>query len=901
MEKKILLIVFLLFIISSYPVYAFSFQDVTNFFTSLYNSIVSFFNSAGSVLFPKPVSSGGSGGGGGGGSSGPPSCSGSLSLASSGKDTCSITATITANYCDGKSYEIKNGGSKCSGTISGNSSTLNCNWQVTSGTYSYSLYLNNILKSSSSATCSKSPSPACSDGTLYGNCSSTKPKYCKSGTLIDNCTQCGCSSGTCQANETCLVIPVCGNSIINSGEQCELPNTNNNNYCSQSTYSCNYTSREYCTRDGYGNCNNLCRCVADTWSCGSAADTNYCNNCNHCGDGSVNCGEVCEKGQTQSCAGGTQTCLSDCSEWGSCSATAANLVFSIDFDNISSMPSLAGSEWSPINQVDGQPVYFLIWGNSASRTWIEPTQQNTNPLTGVVPRGGTGHCMGGLSGGDGIDGRVEIGFRQDGASHMDFARLGIDKQFYMSEWMYFPPDWHMHYSQNSQYDWYQMLQVTGTINSPWAPHTGIMLYDDTGAPSQNGVKLLFKWEDGAGVNHYKTISNKWMIPLGRWFQVEWFQTWSATGPNRVWCKLDGVVVWDFNDIFVDDGGVTRKLLTVYPGQSTLQIEIGKMYHYDINAHYCYWDDVEIWDDFPTAPNGMPSNVSTSNATKKISMDFTGAYKSGTNDVKGDGCDYVIGTTAPLGALVGGPLEYTNWTIDTNPPVPSPGSGGAALKEWDTNQSQKCRAEFNIYNMETKVGNEIYVSNWYYFPSNWVVPQAAGWYSIADPMEGGSATNWKPMIEIWITQPNPPNFTVTVGGQDLNGIQIKYLNNNGTYCTKTYTPSQFPSGRWFNVKWWLRRDPTLGKSFIKFWFDGQLICNQTAFPYETGPLNYVQQNINPPPLSGTWPPLPQNENLTDLAYGNSYYTTFAKDYHGGSDYVHQLWTDDLEVYNGSPSS
>jgi hypothetical protein len=44
----------------------------------------------------------------------------------------------------------------------------------------------------------------CSDGTVYSSCSSTKPKYCSSGTLIDKCSQCGCSSGTCQADGTCI-------------------------------------------------------------------------------------------------------------------------------------------------------------------------------------------------------------------------------------------------------------------------------------------------------------------------------------------------------------------------------------------------------------------------------------------------------------------------------------------------------------------------------------------------------------------------------------------------------------------------------------------------------------------------------------------------------------------------
>ena len=125
---------------------------------------------------------------------------------------------------------------------------------------------------------------------------------------------------------------LCGNNKIDTGEQCELPSTNDNSYCSQSTSSCD-TNRKYCTRDGLGNCDSDCQCILDSWSCGSSDDTNYCNNCNHCGDNSLNCGEVCEKGQTQTCTvdnqTGTRPCLSNCNGWGSCST--GGKVYRVDF------------------------------------------------------------------------------------------------------------------------------------------------------------------------------------------------------------------------------------------------------------------------------------------------------------------------------------------------------------------------------------------------------------------------------------------------------------------------------------------------------------------------------------------------------------------------------------------
>ena len=61
--------------------------------------------------------------------------------------------------------------------------------------------------------------------------------------------------------------------------------------CSQSTTECDYFQRKYCTRDEYGMCSSGI-CLEDFWSCGQVDDVDYCNNCNHCGDGKCNCEET---------------------------------------------------------------------------------------------------------------------------------------------------------------------------------------------------------------------------------------------------------------------------------------------------------------------------------------------------------------------------------------------------------------------------------------------------------------------------------------------------------------------------------------------------------------------------------------------------------------------------------
>jgi hypothetical protein len=152
------------------------------------------------------------------------------------------------------------------------------------------------------------PCSFCGDGT------------CDTGEDQSNCCDdCGCPSGQSCDGGVCR--DICGNGVIDSGEKCELPNTNNNNNCIQATSSCDYSTRIYCSRpDGFGNCDSNCLCVNDIWSCGSAGDTNYCNNCAaHCGDGYCNCGETyasCPGDGCTYCADFSQTGIQSGTIWG---------------------------------------------------------------------------------------------------------------------------------------------------------------------------------------------------------------------------------------------------------------------------------------------------------------------------------------------------------------------------------------------------------------------------------------------------------------------------------------------------------------------------------------------------------------------------------------------------------
>jgi len=59
----------------------------------------------------------------------------------------------------------------------------------------------------------------------------------------------------------CTSGSVCGDSIVNPPEECELPNTNDNPFCIQTTTEC--LGKKLGQRDAHGNCDSLCGCIDD--------------------------------------------------------------------------------------------------------------------------------------------------------------------------------------------------------------------------------------------------------------------------------------------------------------------------------------------------------------------------------------------------------------------------------------------------------------------------------------------------------------------------------------------------------------------------------------------------------------------------------------------------------------
>ncbi len=172
----------------------------------------------------------------------------------------------------------------------------------------------------------------------------------------DKCTYCGdgnkengleqCDDGNNANGDGCSAIceqeqnPECGDGVVdfNTGEQCELPNTQNNEYCAQSMEICK--DGKLGIRDSFGNCDASCGCDKDRFnyvcvpgSCGATCDSNSdCDDqnpntidtckdsctCKHeqkpyCGDGILGNtpGEQCDDGNNNDGDGCSAVCLTE--------------------------------------------------------------------------------------------------------------------------------------------------------------------------------------------------------------------------------------------------------------------------------------------------------------------------------------------------------------------------------------------------------------------------------------------------------------------------------------------------------------------------------------------------------------------------------------------------------------
>ena len=201
-------------------------------------------------------------------------------------------------------------------------------------------------------------------------------------------------------------------------------------------------------------------------------------------------------------------------------------------------------------------------------------------------------------------------------------------------------------------------------------------------------------------------------------------------------------------------------------------------------------------------------------------------------------------------------------LDRSTPGVTAHSGSRCVGMELTDITKSRRNQLEVLNMYTLVGDEVFISVWYYLPADWDLYAPLGpyawerWYSIANPMVETNPPNYHPYLEMPITHNEPEaDFKVVVELRDVNGQQHMY--------DEQYFG--LPRGRWFNVQWYLKRHETDGAWTL--WMDGKLISDHSGIQTKAG--------------------------------ADGYHCCPAKIYYEPTDpQPHYLWFDDLEIY-GAP--
>ena len=181
-------------------------------------------------------------------------------------------------------------------------------------------------------------------------------------------------------------------------------------------------------------------------------------------------------------------------------------------------------------------------------------------------------------------------------------------------------------------------------------------------------------------------------------------------------------------------------------------------------------------------------------------------------------------------------------------APTPLSGARCLG-METVDSE--RVEFNIYDMETLVGEEYYVSLWYYFPSDWVVP-ASGWWSLGNPCAGQNDP-WLPMVEV---------HPYDAGVFD----RIALDSGGGPWVTLDGWDGLQPVGQWFKYAFYVKLDTINGE--VRVWLNNEEILSANGIDT----IGY---------------------------FGNEILSTVAKIYGSEGIGTWRVWIDNLEIWDGIP--
>jgi len=199
-------------------------------------------------------------------------------------------------------------------------------------------------------------------------------------------------------------------------------------------------------------------------------------------------------------------------------------------------------------------------------------------------------------------------------------------------------------------------------------------------------------------------------------------------------------------------------------------------------------------------------------------------------------------------------------LDRHTPGITCHSGSRCVGMEVNNITESRRNQFDIDNVQNLVGDEIFLSVWLYLPGDWGLHSPKdNWYELVNPFFTHEPT-YLPYAAVHIRQPD-----TTKSIFDLT-LEVRNVNSYISYgAIHNYA---LPRGRWFNVQYYVYRDPTNG--IVKVWIDGKMVFDVANIPTKD-------------PSQPRW------------------FVSLAKIYYDTSDTFspYRIWVDDLQIYNKQP--
>lgn len=203
-------------------------------------------------------------------------------------------------------------------------------------------------------------------------------------------------------------------------------------------------------------------------------------------------------------------------------------------------------------------------------------------------------------------------------------------------------------------------------------------------------------------------------------------------------------------------------------------------------------------------------------------------------------------------------------LDRHTPGITCHSGSRCVGMELTDITKSRRNQFDIDGVQSLVGDEIFVSVWLYLPADWGLHAPSNtinidWYELVNPFFT-DAPSYLPYAAVHIHQPDTT--------KSIFVLKLDIRNDNSYINYGTIDNYALPRGRWFNVQYYVYRNPTNG--IVKVWIGGKMV-----FDLENTPTK--------DPSNPRW------------------FVSVAKIYYDTSDTFspYRIWVDDLQMYNTQP--